>query len=69
MALAEAWAYCPATETRSLLDAAARDWMKAVDAGHVPNPYMAYFAEMCVRNGIFKDDDPAVRKMIAPSGK
>jgi hypothetical protein len=69
MALAEAWAYCPAPGTRSLLDVAARDWMKAVDAGHVPDPYMARFAEMCVRNGIFKADDPIVRKMIPPSGE
>jgi hypothetical protein len=43
--------------------------MKAVDAGHVPDPYMARFAEMCVRNGIFKADDPIVRKMIPPSGE
>lgn len=65
MALAEAWAYCPAAETRALLDAAAKDWLGAVDGGLVPDPYMPRFAEMCVRGEIFKDDDLVIRKMMS----
>lgn len=69
MALAEAWAYRHDSEARSLLDAAAADWIEAVNSGHVPDPYIARFAEMCVRSGIFRENHPFVRKALPSAGK